>query len=205
MKHIPTPIRLCAATAAFTLLACAATAQNQTPLPPIAGLSGDWNGDEMADLALLVPGGSDAEPGVDLVLYLGDGQGLQQVLRVQDVVFGGPMWGQTPGLQARSATSFSILSEQTAMGRSPWSQAVTVAWRNGAFVVAGFTHSSYDRIENTAARCDVNLLTGGWEVELTPADDGPARIQTGRDGPRAFALTDLSETYWPEVCARLID
>jgi hypothetical protein len=186
-------------------LALPAAAQDRPAGSLIAGLSGDWNGDDLPDLVLLLAGEPDTGDGADLVVHLGDGRGLAEVLRVPGAVWGGPMWGQTPGLTARTATSFEITSEQTAVGRSPWSQSVTVAWRGGAFVVAGFTHSTYDRIDNTAARCDVNLLTGGWEVELFPADDSPPRRLTGQDGPRAFPLADLSDIYWPPVCDPLTE
>jgi hypothetical protein len=187
------------------LAALPAAAQDPPAGTLIAGLSGDWNGDDQPDLVLLLTGEPGQDDGADLVVYLGDGRGLTEDLRVPGAVWGGPMWGQAPGLSARTPTSFVLHSEQTAVGRSPWTREVTVAFRNGGFVVAGFTHATYDRIDNTAARCDVNLLTGGWEVVLTPADDSPPRRLTGRDGPRAFALAELDETYWPPVCDPLSD
>jgi len=190
---------------ALVSLALPAAAQEHSAGTLIAGLSGDWNGDGLPDLALLLAGVPDNGAGADLVIHLGDGRGLTEALRVPGAVWGGPIWGQTPGLVTGTATSFQITSEQTAVGRSPWSQSITVAWRAGAFVVAGFTHSTYDRIDNTAARCEVNLLTGGWEVVLTPADDSPPRRLTGQEGPRAFLLAELTDTFWPQICDPLTE
>jgi hypothetical protein len=189
------------------LLAMAPPAGAQTPPAGtlFAALGGDWNGDGVSDLALLVSDDPQSSDGADLILYLGDGYALVETLRVPGVVYAGTLFGQAPGLEARTDTSFMIRAEQTAIGRSPWNSAVTVAWRGGSFVVAGYTYTTYDRIENTGGRCDVNLLTGGWEVTFMPADDGPDRVETGRDGPRAFPLSDLDQDFLPPVCTRIFD
>jgi hypothetical protein len=159
----------------------------------IAALTGTWPGDGGRHLVTLVAG---AEPdGVDLVIHAPGPRGLETSLRVQNAVWGGPMYGQTPGLEPRSDTSFVITSENTAIGRGAWSAGVTVAWRGGEWVVAGFTWSFFDRVDPDAlGRCDVNLLAGTWERE-----DGATRT-SGRDGPRAFPLAALDAAFLPEVC-----
>jgi len=193
MKHLILP--------ALLVLAPAAVAQSWPPGTLIAALSGDWTGDELPDLAVLIAG-SDDDMVADLILYHGTGRGLEPVLSLPGVAFFGDMWGQTPGLMARTPTSFVLTSEQTAIGRTPWTQEVTLAFRGDEWVVAGFTHAFYDRIDpDNSGRCDVNLLNGGWEVVL--GDDVGARILTGRDGPRAFPVAQLDSDFMPAPCARI--
>jgi hypothetical protein len=193
MPRLATALAISLATGLFALPAAA------QPWPAgtlIAALSGDWNGDGEAELAVLLQGGD----GADLVLHAPQEMRLVPVLTVPDVAFVGPMFGQTPSLAARSDTSFVIASEQTGIGRSPWNQQVTVAWRGGDWVVAGFTHTFYDRIDpDRNGRCDLNLLSGGWEREV-----GGQR-QSGTDGPRAFPLAGLAQDWMPDVCRPIFD
>jgi hypothetical protein len=74
-----------------------------------------------------------------------------------------------------------VHSEQTGIGRSAWNQTLTLAWRDGAFVVAGYTRSGYDRITGSSARCDVNLLTGDYRIEA---------VRGGGDGKPESVLLD---------------
>lgn len=197
----------------FLLLALPlpALADETAPGRLIAVLSGDWDGDEMADAITLVQ----AEDGMaDLVVHRGTFRGLEPVLTLPAVIFAGPMAGQAPGLEAASASSFRITTEQTGIGRTPWHAALTVAWREGGFVVAGYTYAFYDRLDlGHYGSCDVNLLTGDYEIALSPGDEQPDGSmvegsavevrQTGR-GPRAsFALAELREGYAAPACARV--
>jgi len=167
----------------------------------LAALTGDWNGDGAPDLVLLV---DTAEGAADLVLYLGAERGLNPVVTLRGAVFAGPMAGQVPSLAPRTASSFVLRSEQVAIGSTPWEQTVTVAWRDGGPVVAGFTHAFYDRLDpERQGRCDVNLLTGGWEGHYAPGTGQALRRRTGRDGPRALALAELTEGFFPSVCQEL--
>lgn len=193
--------------ALLTLLALPAAAQDWPPGALIAALSGDWNGDGAPDLAVLTQGGDGDETLADLTLYHGDGRRLVAVLHVPGVAFSGVMWGQTPGLRARSETSFILASEQTGIGRHPWTQEVTIAFRNGDHVVAGFTHATYDRLDASSRRCDLNLLTGGWERVHHPGaeegEDPPPERASGSDGPRAFPLAELDAEFFPAPCEAL--
>jgi len=165
-------------------------------LPPqglIAGLSGDWNGDEFPDLVTLWAG----EEGAALVLHHGSFMGLEPVLTLPDLAFAGGLAGQMPGLSLRSDTAFVLHQEQTAIGRTPWMQDLVIAWRPalGGWVVAGYTYVSYDRLDPDAGfSCDVNLLTGAFER----ARDG--RKETGRDAPAPLALPDLTQDWRPAAC-----
>lgn len=177
-----------------------------------AALSGDWNGDEIPDAVLLY---LHADGMADLVVMQGDGvTGLQPALSLPQVIWAGTMAGMIPGLEAVSATSFLITSEQTGIGRTPWTAALTVAWRDGGFVVAGYTYSFYDRMDlGHYGSCDVNLLTGGYEITLSPGDVQPdgsmvegSAVETHRTGrgPRAsFPLAELREEYFAPACSDL--
>lgn len=192
---------------ALVLLAQPALAQEGRLL---AALSGDWNGDEVLDAVTLVQAGDDM---ADLVAYLGTGYaGLEAVVTLPGVVYAGPMAGQMPTLAALSDTSFTLNSEQTGIGRNPWSQVITVAWRNGAFVVAGYAYNFYDRLDPAHfGSCDVNLLTGEFSVTRGPGDgtdgdtanDAPDVVTSGRGRRTAFAFADLTADYQAPDCAEL--
>lgn len=180
------------------------------PLPALAGsadwpqgrvlaaLSGDWNGDGEGDLVVLADGGGGT---ADILIHEGDLSGLPLTHHIPGAVFAGPMAGQRPRLKAHSDSSFIIEIEQIGIGRSPWMQRLTIAHRDGDYVVAGFTHRFYDRLDpERSGHCDVNLLTGAWEGKFAPATGQPARRHSGRDGPRAFPLSALHEDYFPQIC-----
>jgi hypothetical protein len=165
-------------------------------MPPeglIAGLSGDWNADGMADLATLWAG----EDGATLVMYHGDLEGLVPVLVVPEAVYSGGNAGQMPRFSARSDTAFVLHQEQIAIGRTPWMLDLTIAWRPalGGWVVAGYTYTVYDRLDPDAGlRCDVNLLTGSFEREVNGA------VLTGSDGPAPLPLAHLTQDWRPAAC-----
>lgn len=162
----------------------------------IAAITGDWNGDGNPDAAMLVQNGADA---ADLVVYLGDPVfGLKPVLRDERVVFSGQMGGQTPSLEGLSDSAFQLHSEQIGIGRTPWESTYSIAWRNGGFVVSGYTYRFYDRIdpENTGS-CDVNLLSGGYVMTR-----GDQRAE-GMQDRRAFPLSTLRADWMPMICSGL--
>ncbi|WP_143033523.1 hypothetical protein [Roseicitreum antarcticum] len=176
------------------------TGADERPGTLIAVLSGDWNNDGAPDAAVLQRGG---DAFADLLVLSGDPvYGLQSYAHLRDLVFAGMMGGQLPGLVARSDSSFALHSENTGIGRNAWMQDITIAWRQGGFVVAGFTYSTYDRLDvDAGGTCDVNLLTGGYELTLGQLD---AKVQRGTGADRAFPLTALRDGYAPAVCAPLI-
>lgn len=190
-------------TASF-LLAIASAASAQPDWPPgrlLAALSGDWNANGEADLAVLI---EDDEGEVDLLIHEGDFAGMTVALRVPGVIFHGGMGGGRPQLIARSETSFALHQEWLGIGRTPWTRTLTVAHRGGDYVLAGFTHAFADRLDpERSGLCDVNLLNGRWEGDFTPATGQPTRNRNGTDGPRAFPLSELTETYMPQPCLDL--
>ncbi|WP_341861904.1 hypothetical protein [Gymnodinialimonas sp. 57CJ19] len=80
----------------------------------------------------------------------------------RNIAFNGPMFGQSPSLAQAENGSLQVIEEQIGIGRFTWTNELTIAYRDGAFVMAGQTYSTYDRIMGGSYSCDTNLLTGDW-------------------------------------------
>ncbi|MEZ5752244.1 MAG: hypothetical protein R3D60_09865 [Paracoccaceae bacterium] len=190
------------ARAALLAVVLALPAQAQVAVGTLLSVtSGDWNGDEYEDAAMLIQ----AEDGLaDLIVYWGSFQGMRADFTLPSVVFAGPMAGQTPQLRRRSDSAFDILTEQTGVGRTPWSQAITVAYRGGSLMVAGFDHGFYDRLDlSHYGNCSVNLLTNRFSLTVAPGDGAPERHDEGVTEASSFPLRDLTESFMPTICADL--
>ena len=133
------------------------------------------------------------------------------LLVARSIVFNGPMWGMSPSLAQAENGSLLLTSEQIGIGRHAWTQTLTLAWRSGAFVVAGYTWSSYDRIDAGSVTCDVNLLTGDYVANaLRGGVDGRAETvlvdDRGRIAPMALPPTLWTlDTPAPAPCTAAID
>ncbi len=103
----------------------------------------------------------ETEDGADLYIFTDAGSGWEQKVHAPNIVWRGAVYGQEPWMEVNEHGSFKIHSENSAIGRERWEQSLTIAYRKGAFVVAGYTFSHYDTLDpDTAGECDVNLLTG---------------------------------------------
>ena len=170
----------------------------------VAAISGDWNGDDELDAATITV---DAEGITEFILYRGDSiDGLRPEITLHDVFWAGTMAGTLPAFQPRSDTSFAIQTQQTAIGRSPWVQHLTIAYRNGAFVVAGYDYDTYDRIDpDHFGNCSVNLLTGRYELRVNPEGPAPEYARSGETTARAIPLAELNASFTPDVCLPAFD
>jgi len=75
------------------------------------------------------------------------------------------------------------------IGRDRWRQTLTIAWRDGAFMLAGFTCSWHDTPDlANSGTCDVNLLNGKGELEKGP-EENPTKT-TLRTDMRAVPIAD---------------
>lgn len=120
----------------------------------------DWNEDGRFDKALLTINPEDSSQ-VDLYLYTSDDDDLRLSVYVPDIVWRGEMFGTQPALEMNARGSLLIHAQNDAIGRNRWRETITVAYRDGAFVVAGYTYSSRDTLDlDSTMSCDVNLLTG---------------------------------------------
>ncbi|PVB60916.1 hypothetical protein [Labrenzia sp. 011] len=104
---------------------------------------------------------AETEEGADLFIYTDAGNGWEQTVHARDIVWRGGSYGQEPWLEATEHGSLKLYSENSAIGRDRWEQVLTIAYRGGRFVIAGYTYSHYDTLDpDNSGQCDVNLLTG---------------------------------------------
>lgn len=132
----------------------------------LSSASGDWNKDGKQDLALLVaPENEDDDLSLYLYLMDADHPLLRFAVASHNIAWGNHdldgMFGQDATIEALASGSIAIHSENSAIGRNKWHQTLTIAWRDGRFVAAGFTYSDYDTLDPEAGTdCDYNILTG---------------------------------------------
>jgi hypothetical protein len=110
---------------------------------------------------------------------------------------GGP--GQVPMIALAENGSVQVTSMNDAVGRDRWTLTLTIAYRNEAYRVAGYTYIWRDTLDlaNNGV-CDVNLLTGHGEVLI----DGGPRQQFTQSLP-AMPVTDWTEmtiSLPPDAC-----
>lgn len=158
-------------------------------------VSGDFNADGIADHAALVEFGDTGE--ADLLLKMGDGG---QTIWVQNIVWVGGI-GQQPSLSVTPHGSLQVMSHNSAIGRNRWEQIHTLAWRDEAMRVAGYTYRWYDtlNLEDSGA-CDLNLLSGKGEV--LKGQNGVTRVISTTS--RAHLVQDWIYDMPPE-CAALLE
>ncbi len=156
-----------ALTALVSLLAAGtAFAEDIAPERIIDAANGDWDKDGKQDIALLV---APAEQGDDIGIYIylrdKDHDLLKLVTTAPKKVWGNAsldgMFGQDPSIKGLPNGSIAVHSENSGVGRDRWDQTLTLAYRSGAFIVAGYTYNYYDTLDtNNNGSCDYNVLTG---------------------------------------------
>lgn len=124
----------------------------------------------------------------------------------RSIAFNGAMWGMAPELMQAENGSLRLASQQTGIGRFPWHQTLTIAYRDDAFVLAGFSYSTYDRGAGHSMSCDVNLLTGDYVVEAERYEPETERHntvldETGQIAPMWIDAASLgTNTPFPAPC-----
>lgn len=140
-------------------------------------ITADWNGDGQKDRAVLI--NNPVEGTADLYIYIGADGGFFEQTYAPNIVWSGSLWGQQPSLELNDAGSLLVLSTNHGMGRIRWFQALTIAYRDENFVMAGFTYDYYDSIDpEDTGECDINLLTRSgirmlaseWNIDIFPED-----------------------------------
>lgn len=176
--------------AAFCLLLpAAAPAQGIDPARIAAVITTDWTGEGSRDRALLV----EAEAGADLWILENLDQGRARPVVARNFVWRGEAWGTEPSLALSPQGSLLVIAQNDAIGRSRWRTTLTLAFRGGRLVVAGYTAETRDTLDLTESTCDVNLLTGRGTLDGRPI----------RTALRAVPATDwTAETTVPECAPR---
>lgn len=147
----------------MAVMAYASAAEAQAPglerVLSAATLS--FSQDGGADRAVLA---DNLDGGADLYLFLktdGAKGPIKPALVKKNAAWSGAMRGTRPSLAVSDKGSLLVKSENAGVGRSRWSQTLTIAYRNGEFVVAGVTREARDTLDLKAGgSCDLNLLTG---------------------------------------------
>ncbi len=146
-------------------------------------IDADLTGDGLIDHAELSQNSETGDADLNIWVRQANGK-LKLRAKALSVVWIGGI-GQQPELLATSHGSLQVHSMNESIGRNRWHQTLTVAWRNKAFVLAGYTYDSYDTLNlDASVGCDVNLLNGKGE-RLTGANrDIKATFRTkSRGGP----------------------
>lgn len=81
---------------------------------------------------------------------------------VRNIAFSGAWYGQSPTLEISAEGLLLLHEEQIAIGRSPWTQTLTIAHDADGFVVTEQAYSTYDRAVGGSFSCDVNFVSGEW-------------------------------------------
>ncbi|MBW8321410.1 MAG: hypothetical protein K0M47_19365 [Rhizobium sp.] len=164
----------------------------------IAGASGDWNKDGATDLALLVAPGSDDEViGIYLYVTESDRALLKLVAAAPDKIWGNTrldgFYGQDPAITGLANGSIAVMSQNSAIGRNRWEKTLTLAYREGRFIVAGYTYAYRDTLDLDAGGfCDYNVVTGKLKRDETARSVAPTTVSfedwTDEIGSKACGL-----------------
>ena len=107
--------------------------------------------------------------------------------------------GQIPTVALAENGSVQVTSMNDAVGRDRWILTLTIAYRNNAYRVAGYTYSWRDTLDfDSNGVCDVNLLTGRGELSI----NGGPKQQFSQSLP-ALPVTDWTEMTLalpPDAC-----
>lgn len=155
----------------------------------LAQTEGDFDGDGVVDQARLVVAESRYEgESADLIVTFGGARAPQTF---PNVAWRGLMAGMQPEIEATSRGSLRVKAQNYGIGRFRWEETLTIAWRDDAFYVAGYTYFGSDSGDLTIIRCDVNLFTGS----------AVRNDETISVAPRRIALADWTEASAPEECS----
>lgn len=145
---------------------------------------GDFNGDGSQDLATLIIDDDGDVTQIGMEIYLRDNERdvLTQEVSAKNLFWGSAsnraLRGMEPTISTAPNGSILVHTKNDAVGRNRWDQTVTIAYRDGAFVVAGFTYSYRDTLARSdTGQCDINLLTGIGVRNRKPLTTRPRRVQ----------------------------
>lgn len=158
----------------FHLLAGMVWAEEPKPIAKqrvISVLNVDLNDDGWADRVILYEQ-EDEDAAVDFFIRETENYTLAYAATLAEPIWSGLMSGTIPSLGVNDAGSLLIKSENIAIGRSRWEQILTIAYRQNALRVVGFTYKWYDTLNLEDNRqCDINLLSGKAVLEINGASD----------------------------------
>jgi hypothetical protein len=173
--------------AAFLALLLAGPAMAQEGATEV---SADLDRDGTAETYRIV---DDGEGSVDLVVTEG---GEERV--AAGIAWTGAMAGNRPELSLSPAGSVVLTAMNEVIGRDRWRLALTIAFRDGDWRVAGVTYDWRDTLEAEAwGSCDMNLLSG--RASLLSAQ-GERDFRAAGPAPRLWEWTEEDAGAWIERC-----
>lgn len=167
------------------------------PLAAFAGdalshVDADLDGDGVLDTATLT-----ASDGYADLLIVSSRDGA---ITMANAAWMGAAAGTIPELEMTDRGSLILHSMNEAVGRNRWHQLLTIAYRDEAFRVAGFTYGWYDTLNPEAnGLCDLNLLTGIGELSIGPEGTPATAIEVY--SVSAVPITEWEDIYPPECRA----
>lgn len=159
------------------------------------------------DVLGVVTSDLDSSGGAEVFTLLDTGTGTAD-LQIDDTAMGTVFaadiaWvggaGQVPSVALADNGSVQVTSMNDAVGRDRWALTLTIAYRDNAYRVAGYTYVWRDTLDLTNnGVCDVNLLTGRGEVSV----DGGAKQQFAQSLPAMPVTdwTDMTIALPPDAC-----
>lgn len=150
--------------------------------------------DGSQDRAVLV---DNFDSGADLYIFRGVEDAKADAPMKPDLVkkqaaWNGSMWGSRRTLDANAKGSLVMKSQNEAIGRSRWSEALTIVFRNHEYLVAGLTYELRDTLEpRTGGNCDINFLSGKGTRNGKPVETKLSAIR----------LQDWSDEKLPKECS----
>ena len=142
-----------------------------------------------------------------VVIYLDDPNNMdKQMLAVSNDKFvstGGPLTGDEPSLATNRRDSLLIQAGNDGFGRTAWHETVTVAYRNGQLVVAGYDFDDYDKLgDDPTKNCSVNFLTGKGILTMTPGESHPGKAKVTKltVSTQPVLLKDWTAAMRPAGC-----
>ncbi|MDQ7070035.1 MAG: hypothetical protein Q9M48_04720 [Rhodobacterales bacterium] len=173
----------------FGLLPTFAQAQSVTVTPEttLSQVDADLNNDGIIDRAILLR----LKESEDASLIIWNGPDfVQPAVSTDDIIWAGGL-GQIPHLQLAENGSLQIVSMNISIGRDRWEQTLTIAYRKGRYLLAGFTYDWYDTLDlENSGSCDVNLFNGKGFLTLG---------QAGREHKIRVALRAMPIADWDAI------
>lgn len=174
----------------------AACAQDEPPFE----VALDMGNDGQIDRAVIA---ADPDSGLaELSLYLAAGEGKLDPSRKPDFVKKALTEDRILALESKGNGSLVVTSCFGCGANKSWEATLTIVWRNGKFLVAGYrrdwdwnVQKADGTVETTLGGCDINFLTGKG-VASKDLDDG--KPVAGKFVP--IALADWSDDSRPEPC-----
>ncbi len=146
-----------------------AWAENPAPIPKqnvIDVLNIDLNDDGRSDRVIMFETG-EGRAAVEFYIRETENNTLVYSTTLDEPIWSGVMYGTIPSLDQNDAGSVLVKSQNIAIGRNRWEQVITVAYRNGALRIIGFTYSWHDTLSlNDSGKCDINYLSQKASLKL---------------------------------------